>query len=331
MEKLLKFKIILKWLIPIVWCFAFIGMILCCFYLNICWNSQKFKTFHDWDFFIAYLLEVIGIAIFFVVFLIVAKQKSTIFQKIISYFSFTVLCIGILAVIITVTANCFFIDRVIRDYRLDCQLESDNQEKFNEAVNALIPQDFYLSSSLDEPDEFIQKAARNGYDKAQNAMGKFYLERARIALSDAEETRNATEQHRLIMQSESDFDRSIYWFLKAAQNQYGASQTNLGRIFMGDLVSNRNPDITIAKQWLLKAVQNGDNDAYYYLGIIYSEENLRDAYVYWSKGAELGNEDCARELEKPEFAMGIPADRPIDVDTVSLSEFTSDTLCETRP
>ena len=82
---------------------------------------------------------------------------------------------------------------------------------------------------------------------------------------------------------------------------------------MWDLVSNRNPDITIAKQRLLKAVKNGDNDAYYYSGIIYSEENLRDAYVYWSKGAKLGNEDCAQELEKPEFAMGIPADRPIDV------------------
>ena len=88
MEKLLKFKNILNWLIPIVWCFAFIGMMLCCFYLNIYWNSEKFKTFyHNWDFFIAYLLEVIGIAIFFVFFLIVAKKKSTIFQKIISSFS----------------------------------------------------------------------------------------------------------------------------------------------------------------------------------------------------------------------------------------------------
>lgn len=315
MNRLIAFKKYILWVIPILFAFSFTGMILCLLYSRRHWNAMQFETFYaHWDFFIAYLLESIGLALFFIVFLISTKKCCHILRKAISIFSFSILCAGSLAVIITIITNCIGLNRVIQDYKLDCQLESDNQELFQEAIDALIPQ-CHITSNFEEPNPFIQKAARNGYSKAQNAMGCFYHRRATIALSNAEYKADGSSHHNLIQQSETDFDHAIYWFLKAAQNRHGVSQTNLGRIFMGNLASNRCPDIDIAKQWLLKAVQNGDNDAYYYLGVIYSKENLRDAYVYWSKGTEYGDERCARELEKPEFAMGIPADSLIVITT----------------
>lgn len=74
---------------------------------------------------------------------------------------------------------------------------------------------------------------------------------------------------------------------------------------MGDLESNRQPDTELAKQWFIMACNDDYVEAFYYLGKIYSEENKRLAYDYWSKGAELGSEECARQLETPEFALGL--------------------------
>lgn len=89
---------------------------------------------------------------------------------------------------------------------------------------------------------------------------------------------------------------------------------------MGDLESNRQPDTELAKQWLIMACNDDYVEAFYYLGKIYSEENKRLAYDYWSKGAELGSEECARQLETPEFALDLYEDEPISpiavVDTI---------------
>lgn len=311
-------------IIPFFLLLAITGFILCLWYSKRDWNATQFDTFYAlWDFYVAYLVEAIGTTLLFIAFIFCSKKSNNKIRNFFSNLFLSLLCAGCLAVIITLIANCIGLNNVIKNYNLDCQLESEDQALFNEAIDALIAEHALVSYNFEEPNEFILKAARKGYPKAQNAMGYFYHERAKISLQKAEsETHDLTHQN-LIIKSEDDFDHAIYWFLKAAQNKFGVAQTNLGRIFMGDLASNRVTDYKLAKQWLLKAIQNEDVDAYYYLGIIYSTENLRDAYVYWSKGAELGNEDCARELEKPEFAMGIPVDRVITEEITPSDSVTS--------
>lgn len=312
MSKISTARKYFKWIIPVVWAVAVAAAVLCHHYADRPWNARQFETFNAvWDFFVAYLLEAIGLAVFFVAFLICSKKSGSKIRKLFSAVTFSLLCAGCLAVVVTLISNCAGLSQVVKNYKLDCQLESDNSMQFREAINALIPKCYNVSYFSLEPNEYILKSARSGYPKAQNAMGCFFHQRALLALHRADYKEYGTEYQNLIKQSETDFDHAIYWFLKAAQSDYGISQTNLGRMFMGDLASNRYPDTTLAKQWLIKAIENSDVTAYYYLGKIYSEENLRDAYIYWSKGAELGNEDCARELEKPEFAMGMPEDRPV--------------------
>lgn len=289
MDKLLVYKKYIRFIIPVVWLIAVIGLILCLLYSKRHWNDDQFETFYaHWDFFIAYLIEAIALTIFFVTFLISSKKSEGILRKVVSAISFVMLCAGTLAVVITLIANTIGIGKVIKDYKLDCQLESDNRELFYEAVDALIP---YASSPtyyFVEPNSYILKAARQGYPRAQNAMGCYYYNRA-------------TQKS----QPEDDFDHATYWFIKAAQNDYAPAQTNLGRILMGDLESDRQPDTELAKQWLIMACNDDYVEAFYYLGKIYSEENKRLAYDYWSKGAELGSEECARQLETPEFALGL--------------------------
>lgn len=324
MDKIRSLKKYYLWATPIAIVIAIDCYILCLLYSHHNFNADQFETFYAlWDFAIAYLLEGIGLILFFIIFLVSSNKAINTLKRIISISSFVILNIGILALICTVIGNSIGLNRIIKDYRLDCNLQSDNQALFQQSVDAILPTCSYIQYTNQEPNKYIVKAARDGYAPAQNALGCFYHERGKLNLSSAEYEDNGPKHHAYIKSSESDFERSIFWFLKAAQNKYGVAQTNLGRIFMGDLASDRYPNITIAKQWLLKAVKNNDINAYYYLGLIYSDENLRDAYVYWSKGAELGNEDCARELEKPEFAMGMPEDKPIveiaEIDSIPVS------------
>lgn len=328
MEKISSLKKYYLWATPIAIVIAIVCYFLCMLYSHHNFNADQFKSFYPlWDFAIAYFLEGIGLILFFILFLVSSNKAINTIKKIISISSFVILNLGILALVCTLIGNCIGLNRIIKDYRLDCNLQSDNQELFQQSVDAILPTCSIVRDTYQEPNKFIVKAARDGYAPAQNALGCFYHERGKLNLSRAEYEYeykyNGTRHHDYIKSSESDFERSIFWFLKAAQNNYGVAQTNLGRIFMGDLASDRYHNITIAKQWLLKAVNNNDINAYYYLGLIYSGENLRDAYIYWSKGAELGNEDCARELEKPEFAMGMPEDKPIvevvEIDGISVN------------
>ena len=289
MEKLSACKKYIRFIIPLVWLIAVTGLILCLLYSERHWNDDHFRTFYArWEFSTAYLIEAITLTVFFITFLVSSKKSEGILRKAVSVTSFILLCAGTLAVVITLIANTIGLGKVIKDYKLDCQLESDNQELFYEAVDALIP---YASSPtyyFVEPNTNVLKAARQGYPRAQNAMGCYYHHKAKRK-----------------SQSDADFDHAIYWFIKAAQNDYAPAQTNLGRILMGDLESNRQPDTELAKQWFIMACNDDYVEAFYYLGKIYSEENKRLAYDYWSKGAELGSEECARQLETPEFALGL--------------------------
>lgn len=311
MNKVLACRKYIKFIAPVFFLISVIGYTACVAYSQKNWNASQFETFYArGDFMVAYLIEAITITLFLLIYLICSKIRGNKFRDLLSFLSFSLLCASCCAVIITICANCIGLKKVMKDYKLDCQLESEKEALFREAIDALIPQ-LTAGYFLSEPNEFVLKAARDGYPRAQNAIGCFYHERAVSCLSKSDYENNETRRRNLLLKSEQDFEHAIYWFIKAAQNDFGISQTNLGRIFMGNLASNRIPDKTLAKRWLIKATQNGHTDAYYFLGIIYSEENLRDAYIYWSKGAEAGNEQCAKELEKPEFAFGMPQDSPV--------------------
>lgn len=310
MRKISAYRKSILFITPVFWLLAVVGLVLCLLYSNREWNASQFETFYArWDFYWAYLIEGIGIMVLYVVLLICSQKPGSKISDLFSIILSSLLCAGCLAVIITLAVNCVGINRVIKDYNLDCQLKSDDTKLFHEAVDSLISKKFKegdYTPYFAEPNEYIVKAARDDYPKAQNSMGCFYYGRARNALSQAGNYGNYDDN--MTKQSETDFDHAVYWFLKAARNRYGKAQTNLGRIFMGDLTSNRIPDNELAKYWLISATRNGEIEAYYYLGKVYSAENLHDAYICWSKGAKLGSEDCARELEMPEFALGCPPD-----------------------
>lgn len=312
MIDLLRYRKYAKIFIPLALVLAISGIVLCLIYSRRHWNAGYFETFYaHWDFFVAYCVEAVSILVFFPLFLVFVNSMTSTRRTIGAWISFIVIVLVSIAVVGTVIANCRDVGRVIRDYKLDCQLQSDDQQLFYEAIDALLPSLANVQYDFVEPDRFILKAAREGYPKAQNAMGCFYYERAKIGRMNAEYESQGSIRRRLTSKSDLDFDHALYWFLKAAQNNYAPAQTNLGRIYMGDLASNRCPDMELAKKWLLKSCKNKYPEAFYYLGEIYSNENLRDAYVYWSRGAELGNEDCARALETPEFANGIPVDEDL--------------------
>ena len=279
MNKILKHRKLIIVISSIFLLLALFGFIMCYIYTHRHWNTEYFINFHaPWTFFFAYLIE---------------SSALLILSKILTLLSIFIITLGAIAVIITVSVNCIGLNKVIEGYKLDCQLESDDSELFNEAIDSLLISAYSAPSYYDEPEPLLLKAARNNYPAAQNAVGCFYHEKAKNSKAD------------------KDFDRSIFWFLKAAQNNDEVAQTNLGRIYMGALVSNQYIDIEQAKLWLQKACNNNYSDAFFYMGKIYYKESLRNAYLYWSKGAELGNEKCMQALEKPEFINGIPVDKEI--------------------
>ncbi len=318
MKKLVKYRKAFAVIVPIILIIGVLCAVLCILYSNRKWNSEYFETFYaHWDFQTAYIVECIVLLIFFIVFLISTKSGSRTINKICGWGSLTITVSGCLAIFITLFLNCFGIGKAINDYRLDCNLQSTDVDKFHQSVDSLIPS---MSEGIEwyaEPNEFMLKAARDGYAPAQNAMGRFFLERAKDAFARAEYQHHNTDRQPLLKQADADFDHALFWFMKSAQNGNPKAQTNLGLIFMGEIQSNRETNLDLAKYWLLKACKSNFATAFYYLGNIYADENLRDAYIYWSKGSELGNEDCTRALEKPEFANGIPEDKPIqDSDSI---------------
>lgn len=273
------------------------------------WNHQIFKENHYVDGIIKTLcVFLLSTIIFWICFFFFKKKIENKTYKILSYISYGLYNASAIITIIIVVIISIDLDRGVEDYKLDCQLASDNETKVHEAVDSIIARstnvDLYNSEDLNE---HIMKAARSGYAPAQNYVGVYFHEKAK-QIND----RNIGPGKWGITDSyfcQEELNRATFWWLKAANQNYGIAQENLGKLKMNILLTNQPYNFKEAEYWLKEATKNDIVSAYYYLGLLWRDRSISEAGRYWQIGAEKGNEDCKKMLENPEF-IDSPSSNP---------------------
>lgn len=210
-----------------------------------------------------------------------------------------------LAIIILFACDFTNIVRDFKDLRLDNQLKSIDVTKFHEAVDSVISRTnntiLYGESA---PNEYMLSAARKGYAPAQNYIGVYFHEQAK-KINDNHYGYNSYAIRRWNATScefcQEELNRATYWWLKAALQNYGHAQENLGRLKMESLLTNQSYAFGDARYWLTEATKNDVISAYYYLGLLLRKHTITEAAKYWQLGAEKGDENCMRMLENPDF------------------------------
>lgn len=270
-------------------------------YDNHSWNHHILRENHYIDGIIGPLcVALAAIVVFWICNRILKMKLNGNVGKILSTVSFFCYNAAAVATVIIAACNPMGVVRDIKDYQLDCQLASDDPVKVHEAVDSVVDRvhnyDLYGENGINE---YMMKAARDGYAPAQNYIGVYFHEQAK-------KMNDRLFGHGKWSITETSFcqeelNRATYWWLKAARQNHGRAQENLGRMEMNDLLSNRPYCFEDARFWLTEAAKNGIWSAYYYLGLLYRDRSIREAVRYWKTGAEKGNEDCCRMLENPDF------------------------------
>lgn len=265
------------------------------------WNHQIFRQNHYTDGIIGGLsIALISLLVFWICSYSLKKKLKSKVCKILTYFSYALYNIAAIVLIIIVICTSLDFFRDYKDYRLDCQLASDDNAKVHKAVDSVVARSHnYDLYGMYEVNVYMMKAARNGYAPAQNYVGVFFHEKAK-------EENDRYFGHGKWNKTETSFcqenlTRATYWWLKAANQNHGRAQENLGRMKMQAILSNQPYNFGDARFWLTEASKNGVVSAYYYLGLLSRDRSLSEAAQYWEIGAEKGNEDCSRMLENPDF------------------------------
>lgn len=268
---------------------------------NHTWNHPIFRQNHYTDGIVGPLcIAFISLIVFRSLFCFVKRNLKNKVCKVLSYFSYFLYNIAAIALIIIVFCTSLDVGRDYKDYRLDCQLASDDNVKVHEAVDSVIARSHnYDLYGMPEVNDYMMKAARNGYAPAQNYVGVFFHEKAK-------EENDRYFGHGKWNLTETSFcqenlNRATYWWLKAANQNHGIAQENLGLLKMQSILSNQPYSFGEAKYWFTEATKNGIVSAYYHLGLLYRDSSLSEAAQYWRIGAEKGDEDCNRMLENPDF------------------------------
>ena len=99
---------------------------------------------------------------------------------------------------------------------------------------------------------------------------------------------------------EKDFEKSRFWYLKAAKQGNANAQTNLGFIFFNGYGVKRN--LTTAAKWLLSAAKQGQREAQYNLGMLYEngsgvERNYQEAAKWYQRAAESGIAEARQRID----------------------------------
>lgn len=132
-----------------------------------------------------------------------------------------------------------------------------------------------------EAARWYRKAAEQGYDKAQNDLGEWYI-------------RFGTGSCLCLGESER-------WFEKAAEQGYARAQSNLGSL------CRRRYDYTdigneLAVKWYRKAAEQGYAEAQYELGNCYEKgwsvaQDYQEAVKWYRKAAEKGHAKAKARLQ----------------------------------
>lgn len=265
------------------------------------WNHQLFRENHYTDGIIGGLsITLISLVVCWICSYFFKRNLKNKVCKILSYITFALYNIAAIVLIIIAVSTSLDFARDYKDYSLDRQLASEDNAQVHEAVDSIIARSHnYDLYDMLEVNEYMMKAARKGYAPAQNYVGVFFHEKAK-------EENDRYFGHGKWNLTETSFcqenlTRATYWWLKAANQNHGRAQENLGRLKMQSILSNQPYSFGEARFWLTEATKNGIVSAYYYLGLLTRDSSLIDAANYWKIGAEKGNEDCSRMLENPDF------------------------------
>ena len=234
-------------------------------------------------------------------FLLLRKRLTNRIKRILYYVAFGLYNCAALATIVLVAYDSIkFLGPNYTDIRLDNQLASDDADKFHEAVDSVIARtENHMLYDEPSPNEYMMKAAREGYAPAQNYIGVYFHEQAK-------KWNDRIYGHRVLDDASTPecqeyLNRATYWWMKGAKQNHGRSQENLGRMKGKLLLSNQPYNYEEAKYWLTRAAKNGSESAYYYLGLLCRDHSVTEAVRYWEIGAKKENEDCMRMLENPDY------------------------------
>lgn len=275
--------------------FAIVWIILCYIYYHQDWifNYNRYNDFYAPPI----IVSAIGLLLFMLCFVLMARKS---FQKFPHFFRAMTLmffglnvctfliCLGFeIAACVNVGFNDYY---TLFKYNSVLAKSQKDSPLYDEALAKFIEE--FDPERHDIP-FLVREVAENGNIKAQEKLGLYYYERGqRYTYSREEFERHKREALDL-------YDRSIYWFIKAADQGSPVSQYYVGRFYMGDIQS-RQYDVSKAHKYLVKAAKQNYPAAYYYLGLLYKEVNKNTAYNYWKTGAALGDEDCKKAIERPQ-------------------------------
>lgn len=283
--------------------FAIIWIILWRIYYYQNWIIREAYTK---DIGVSIVFSAIGILLFMSSFVLLARnsfQKFHCFFRVVTLIFFSLnICAFLICLGFEIVACAEFNYHYTR-FKYNSVLTKSQKDSplYDEALAFLIkefnPKYDHRDINNPHPPHLIQEAAEKGNIKAQEKIGLYYYY---YGLHEEKNTTYGNHESRKRHERETlDFyDRSIYWFIKAANQGCPVSQCYVGRFYMGDIRS-RQYDVSKAHAYLVKAAKQNYPAAYYYLGLLYENTNKNTAYNYWKNGAALGDEDCKKAIERP--------------------------------
>lgn len=127
-----------------------------------------------------------------------------------------------------------------------------------------------LAGNRNEAKKWAKKALENGNLKAHNMLGSIYKDEGeyneainhfKIAaeLGDKKGQFNLAQAYQTGIAVNQDLTKAIFWYTKAAENNFDMAQLFLGNIYADGIGTEK--DLVKAKEWLTKAASQGNEDA----------------------------------------------------------------------
>ena len=145
--------------------------------------------------------------------------------------------------------------------------EHNNVEAIH-MLGELYKNGIYVSENYEKAITYYQKAGELGAPVSQNEVG-------------------------INCGRHGDFEQALFWFLKAAEQDYAPAMTNIARIYI-DGFGTVKKNITLAIKYLQKAIALDDNEAMNIMGCIFLdgngiEKNSKEAIKLFKKSSKLNN------------------------------------------
>ncbi|EPJ3803359.1 tetratricopeptide repeat protein [Providencia vermicola] len=166
---------------------------------------------------------------------------------------------------------------------------------------------FAEATRCEVADKSLCEAAEKGNADAQNRLGiiyssdnqgvkKDYIQAYKWFMKSAEQGSNLAK-HNLGMHGDTDYPKDFFWTTKMeARDGDEKAQYSLGRLYYyGEEGVETN--INQAFQWFKSSAEQGNSDAQWELGLMYSlgegvKQDYHQAFLWIKKAAEQGNGDA---------------------------------------